>query len=221
MAHHLDLEEQEQLAQLKHFWARYGNAITWVVIAVCGAIAAWNGWQYWQQRQAQGAAAMYDELDRAVAGREAPRMEQVLADLRANYAGTAYAQQGALLGAKGLADAGQAAPAKAALEWAATKGTDQGLQAVARLRLSALALEAKDLDQAAQWLQSPVSSEFVGLFSDRQGDVHMAKGQRSEAIAAYQKAYAQMDTRTEYRRLVEVKLNALGVDPLATATTVR
>jgi predicted negative regulator of RcsB-dependent stress response len=29
MATHLDLEEQEQLDQLKSFWKQYGNLITW------------------------------------------------------------------------------------------------------------------------------------------------------------------------------------------------
>ena len=52
MAKHLDLEEQEQLAEIKHFWNAYGNLITWVLIAVFGSIAAWNGWQYWQRTQA-------------------------------------------------------------------------------------------------------------------------------------------------------------------------
>ena len=56
---HLDLEEQEQLAQLKHFWNRWGNLITWALIAVLGAFAAWNGWNFWQQRQAVQAAALY------------------------------------------------------------------------------------------------------------------------------------------------------------------
>ena len=52
MATHLDLEEQEQLDALKHFWNQWGNLITWVLIAVLGAYAAWNGWQYWERRQA-------------------------------------------------------------------------------------------------------------------------------------------------------------------------
>ncbi|MEY3944815.1 MAG: hypothetical protein RL697_828, partial [Pseudomonadota bacterium] len=56
MATHLDLEEQEQLAELKHFWNTYGNLISWVLIAVLGAYAAWNGWQYWQRHQATQAA---------------------------------------------------------------------------------------------------------------------------------------------------------------------
>ena len=42
MATHLDLEEQEQLDALKHFWNQWGNLITWVLIAVLGAYAAWT-----------------------------------------------------------------------------------------------------------------------------------------------------------------------------------
>ena len=45
MAKHLDLEEQEQLDQLKHFWSRYGTLITGVLVVVLGAFAAWNGYQ--------------------------------------------------------------------------------------------------------------------------------------------------------------------------------
>ena len=35
----------------------------------------------------------------------------------------------------------------------------------------------------------------------------------AEARDAFTQAYKGMDERTEYRRLVEVKLNSLGVDP--------
>ena len=54
MANHLDLDEQEQLDQFKHFWKQYGNLITWVLIVVLGAFAAWNAYEYWQRSQATG-----------------------------------------------------------------------------------------------------------------------------------------------------------------------
>jgi len=38
MSSHLDLEEQEQLDELKHFWKQYGHVITWILIAVMGAM---------------------------------------------------------------------------------------------------------------------------------------------------------------------------------------
>ena len=43
MANQLDLEEQEQLDQLKHFWKQYGNPITWVLIVVLAGFSGWKG----------------------------------------------------------------------------------------------------------------------------------------------------------------------------------
>ena len=40
MASPLDLEEQEQLDEFKHFWNRWGNLISWVLILVLGGYAA-------------------------------------------------------------------------------------------------------------------------------------------------------------------------------------
>ena len=49
--------------------------------------------------------------------------------------------------------------------------------------------------------------------ADRRGDVYNLQGKKAEAKAEYTKAYKGFDERSEYRRLVEVKLSALGVDP--------
>jgi predicted negative regulator of RcsB-dependent stress response len=53
------------------------------------------------------------------------------------------------------------------------------------------------------------------LVADRRGDILMAQGKKAEARTEYEKAYKELDELAEYRRLVEVKLNALGVDPTA------
>ena len=102
MANHLDLEEQEQLDKLKHFWNQYGNVITWVLIAALAAAAAWNGYQYWQQTQATKAAALYDEVERAVASGDISRVERSLADMKDKFGSTQIAQQSALHAAKAL-----------------------------------------------------------------------------------------------------------------------
>ena len=76
MATHLDLEEQEQLDQLKAFWKQYGNLITWAADRSCSApIAAWNGWNWYQRDQARKAGAMYDELERAAQAGDADRAD--------------------------------------------------------------------------------------------------------------------------------------------------
>jgi predicted negative regulator of RcsB-dependent stress response len=42
---------------------------------------------------------------------------------------------------------------------------------------------------------------------------------KTQAIVEYEKAYKLIDERTEYRRLVEVKLNSLGIDAQAQRIT--
>jgi predicted negative regulator of RcsB-dependent stress response len=212
MARHLDLEEQEQLDELKHFWKRYGNAISWFLIAVFGAFAAWNAWNYWQRYQAAQASALYEEVERAVAGGDATRLEQAYKDIRDKYGRTSYAQQAALLAARTLAEKGKPDDARAALQWVASESNDEGLQAVARLRLAGLLVDGKKYDEALKELASGMPREFEALAADRRGDIYNLQGKKAEAKTEYTKAWKAFGTESEYRALVEVKLTALGVD---------
>lgn len=212
MARHLDLEEQEQLDQLKHFWNQWGNLITWVLIAVFGTFAAYNGWQYWQRQQALEASALYDEVERAAAGGDMARVEQGFKDLQDKFGRTTYAQQAGLVAAKVFVDKGKADAAKVALRWVADEASDEGLQAVARLRLAALLVEAKAYDDALKQLGSGIPAEFEALAADRRGDIHNLQNRKEEAKAEYTKAWKAFGPDSEYRMLVEVKLVALGVD---------
>ena len=214
MAKHLDLEEQEQLDELKHFWKRYGDLITWVLIAVFGAVAAWNGYQYWQNKQSAQAAVLYEEVERATQAADMARLDRSLADMKDRFGGTLYAQQAGLLAAKTYYEKGNTDAARAALTWVSEKASDEGYKAIAKLRLAGLLLEAKSFPEAAQALSGSFPKEFAALAADRLGDVYAAQGKKNEARAEYQKAYQGLDERAEYRRLVEVKLNALGVDPV-------
>lgn len=214
MAKHLDLEEQEQLDELKHFWKRYGNAITWVLIVVFGSVAAWNGYQYWQRNQSAQAAVMYDEVERAAVAGDVARLERALADMTDRFGGTAYAGQAGLLAARVFHDKGNQDAAKGALAWVASKSSDEGYKSIARLRLAGLLLDAKAYDEALAQLKEPMPKDFTALAADRRGDILAAQGKGGEAKAEYQAAWKTLDERSEYRRLVEVKLNALGVDPV-------
>lgn len=218
MAKHLDLEQQEQLDEIKHFWKQYGNLITWVLIAVFGAIAAWNGYQYWQRNQSAQASLLYDEVERAVQAGETTKIDRTLADMKERFASTSYAQQAGLLAAKAYYEKGNLDAARAALTTVADKSADAGYQAVARLRLAGLLIEKKSYDDALKVLEPSFTKEFAGLAADRRGDVLALQGQKIEARAEYTKAYQAFDDQADYRRLVEVKLNALG-GSAATAST--
>jgi len=218
MAKHLDLEEQEQLDQLKHFWTQYGNLITWGLIIVLGAFAAWQGWQRWQQHQAAQASAMYDELERMVQLADVPKVERAFSDMKERFSGTAFATQGGLLAAKAFHDAGKLDMARDALGWVAREADDPAYQAIARLRLAGLLAETKAYDDALAQLQGSFPESFAALVADRKGDIHMLQGRSTEARAQYQKAFDGLQPPNDYRRLVEIKLDALGAKAGASAS---
>jgi len=211
MARHLDLEEQEQLDELKHFWNQWGNLITWFLIAVLGSFAAWNGWQWWQRSEALKASALYDEVERAAVGGDVARVEQALQDIRDKFGRTTYAQHAGLLGARVLAEKGKPDAAKAALQGVAEDASDAGLAAVARLRLAALLVETKAYDEALKQLEG-LPAEFAALAADRRGDIYNLQNRKEEAKAEYTRAWKAFAADSDYRTLVEVKLTALGVD---------
>jgi len=213
MAKPLDLDEQEQLDQIKHFWAKYGNAISSALIVVFGSLAAWNGWQYWQNNQASQAAVLFDEVERAANANEVDRMQRALSDLQASYGGTGLAAQASLLAAKVHMEQNQIEPARAALSWVVKSADgDEALQAIARLRLSALDMQAQAWEAALAQLAAPVPIAFTGLVADRRGDVLIAQGKTDEARQAYESAYRALAPTDAYRTLVAAKLATLGVD---------
>lgn len=220
MANHLDLEEQEQLDQLKHFWNTWGTLISTLLLLVFGSVAAWNGYQYWQNRQATQAAALFDAVDVAARAGDKARMEQAFGDLRSKYAGTTQAAQAGLMFAKSMLDDANVKGATEALTWVAEKAGDDGYKAIARLRLSSVLMDQKELDEALKQASGSFPAEFEAVVADRKGDILMLQGKQEQAVAEYSRAFKAFDDRVEYRRLVEVKLNALGVDPQGTAVAV-
>ena len=210
MAKHLNLEEQEQLDEFKHFWKQYGNFITWVLIAALAAFAGWNGYQHWERTQAAQAAAMYDEMERVVATGDVAMAERAFGDMKARFAGTAYAPQAGLLLAKLAQEKTKPEVAKAALTWVSERSSDEGYAAIAKLRIASLLMDEKSFDPALKLLETTPPTEFSALFSDRKGDIFAIQNRPVDARVEYLKAYNALDERSEYRRLIEIKLNAVG-----------
>lgn len=213
MATQLDLQEQEQLDALKAFWNKQGNLITWTLVLVLGAFAAWNGWNWWQREQAAKAGALFEELDKAASASDAERTARIFADLKERYPRTAFAQQGALLAAKVQSAKGQGEAAQANLAWVAEHGVEEEVRTIARLRLAGLQADAKQYDAALKTLEAVKQEGFEALAADRRGDIFQAQGKLDQARTAYQAAYAAMGDKVDYRRLVEAKLTALAAPP--------
>lgn len=139
--------------------------------------------------------------------------------MKERFAGTAYAQQAGLLVAKTLYDKGNAEGSRAALTWVAQSAIDPGYQAIAKLRLAGELLE-QVVRRCAQAARRQRAQEFEPLVADRKGDIYLAQGKRAEAQTEYRKAWTGLGATSDYRRLIEIKLNAVGVDPKSLAPVV-
>ena len=51
-----DLEEQEQLDDLKAWWSRHGNKVAGVVIALCVAYLGYQGWRWYSAGHSEAAS---------------------------------------------------------------------------------------------------------------------------------------------------------------------
>ncbi len=214
-----DLEEQEQLDELKTWWKMYGNLVTGILVAVALAVAGWQGWNWWQRQQSAQASALFSGLQTAAVQKDAKRARELAGELIDKYSSTAYAGMGAMLAARTQLDAGDAKNARAQLAWAAENAKDAGLRELARLRLAAVMLDEKAYDEAMKQLAAEPAAAFAPRFAELRGDVFAAQGKIAEARNAYDVALAKFDVlakddetrqRSGYKEVVQAKRDALG-----------
>lgn len=214
MSQHYDLEQQEQLANIKAFWEKWGTLISGLAFAIVLALAGWNGWNYWQNRKATEASVLLDQVNAAVDKKDSDAATRNLAILRKDYSKTAQADQAALRTARLLVDQKNWSGAEEVLDWINTNAKDEGIKALAVLHKSAVLIEQDKLDDALAALQKySFPFEFRPLANDRRGDILKTQGKDAEAIEAYNQAFDGFDEFSSYRSLVEIKLNALGQSP--------
>lgn len=214
-----DLEEQEQLDELKTWWRQYGNLVTTIITVLALAAAAWQGWNWWQRRQAAQASAVYFVLEQAISTHDAKKSRELAGELIEKYPRTLYAGMGALLSARAQLESGDAKTAHAQLQWAIENARDDALADLARLRQATLYLDEKAYDEALKQLAGTPQAAFVPRFAELKGDVLVAQGKKAEATAAYAAALAALDKQakpeatgpqTAYREMLQIKLDSQG-----------
>jgi predicted negative regulator of RcsB-dependent stress response len=206
----LDLEEQEQLDALKQFWKQYGALIITLVFLALATFAGVKGWNYYQRGQSEQASALFGKLEEAVRKNDVSQIGSQGAEIIDKYGSTAYGPMAALLLARSNYDNGDAAAAATRLQWAIDKAKDDETAALARLRLAGIRLDEKKYDEALALLDAKHAQAFAPLYADLRGDVLAAQGKLAEARAAYRLALEKGLPNSNYRNVVQIKLDALG-----------
>jgi len=207
----LDLEEQEQVAELQAWWRQHGNLIAATVLAAALAFAGWQGWRWYQASQASQAAAHFDTLARAAQAGDAKALRDAAGTLIESYPRTLYASMAALVAARFHFDRNDLKAAKVQLEWVIERSPSDDFRDIARLRLAAILLDEKAHDEALKVLDAKHAPAYDSQYAALRGDVLVAKNQPAEARAAYQFALEKAGKdEGAFRDSVRMRLEALG-----------
>jgi predicted negative regulator of RcsB-dependent stress response len=202
------LSEKEQIDQIKHWWHENG----WYLVG--GAVLAglgyfgFNQYQAWQNRVAEEAADIYEELKLVLADDDRADADQLLAQLVSDYADSPYLDQARLLIAEEslIRDTDRAI---AELEAVVENSRDEGLTQIARLRLARVLAYDEQYDRALAILSVADPGEFAARFSEVRGDIHAANGNVEAAVQAYTDALLGAGNGTVNLDVVQLKLNDL------------
>ena len=220
-----DLEEQEQLAELKAWWKQYGNLLINLLLGVMVAILAWQGWNYYQGKQAGESGLLYNALQAAIQKNDLQQIKVANGELVSKYGSSTYASLGALMTAKALVDSGDTKTARLQLTWVIEHASEE-LRDLARLRLAALMVDEKEFDAALKQLDGKSVAALEPRFAEMRGDVLVEQGKKKEAVDAYTLALSKLDgqdkasdpagakvqTQTSQvaHELIQMKLDSLG-----------
>jgi len=204
-----DLEEQEQLAELKAWWKEHGGTVILGATLALAAFGAWNGWVWYQRSQAAQAARLYDTLQKAARANDLKAIRDTAGAILENFPRTAYAPLAALVSAKVQFQAGDLKTARAQLEWVVEHAKNDQIRSIATLRLASVLLDDKEPDAALQVLEAKPHPGFEALYAMQRGDIFASQKKRAEARAAYQAALENAQPGA-MRETLRLKLDALG-----------
>jgi len=200
------LSEEEQLAQLKSWWHRYG---WWLVAGVVLGLGGYFVLQYLEGSRADTNAAASEVFERY---QEAPSddaaAKPLLARLDGEFAGTAYHLMSLMTRAQLASDAGDIEAAVGYYRRATDGEEIDHLTDVARLRLARALQQQGRGDDAINALGAVSGEGYRSLVAELKGDILYAQGDKGGARDAYRAAVdAQGDNP---RTLLSMKLKNIS-----------
>ncbi|QDD00432.1 YfgM family protein [Candidatus Methylopumilus planktonicus] len=206
----LDLEEQEQVDELKALWKKYGNYITRAVIAFLVLYGLYQGWGYYQTKQSLGASEAYQSIV-VLDEKNTKEIMQKSQKLMDDFGGTPYAGRAAILFAKASYLEGLKDKAKEKLEWASNHAKESATESIALIQLGQILVEEKKYEDALKKVNDVDNEGYLGLSNDLKGDILNAMGKKDDAKKAYQEALKRFGPKDPYAKFTQEKLESLGV----------
>ncbi len=176
-----EVDDEVRTEEYKKIWDRFGKYFTGLAIFAVAAVAAFQGWKYYQVKQSEDAGVIYtDAVKKAADGKTDDAMAAFAAVHHVGYSQLAKLQE-----AKLLADKGDTDKAVAAYDaFAADAANDPALADLARIRAGYMLVDSKSPDELLVRL---------GKF-DKDGQVWRNQVREIFGLSAYRtKDYAMAD----------------------------
>ncbi len=214
------LTEEEQIETFKRWWADNGSNL---LITVGLVVAGYFGWQAWQNSQraaAEAASAIYSDMFSALqvapgetlSDEKRTTIEHLAGQLKADYSGSVYAQNAALLLAKLAVEQKDLDLAVKELQWVKDAGPDDSVELLVDLRLARVFLAQGKPEAALELIQGKADEAFSPLFAELRGDIFVHQGALAKARAAYAMALTQLGADANVQRnIIQLKLNDIKV----------
>lgn len=204
--------EREQVDAIKKWWQDNGKAIVLGLVVGLGGLGAWRYWNDMQDARAENASVNYEQflnLTAQGAGKEAREAGQAILD---TYPKTTYARLTALLLAKLDVDDGKLDEAKKRLQWVIDNAGGPETVALAKSRMAQIILAEGKAEAALQTFEQ-IEPARAKQFAELKGDILAALGRKQEAASAYAEAKTLLASSGADPRLLELKIESLGLDP--------
>ena len=206
--------EEEQVEALKKWWKANGVA---VVLAIVVGLAGYFGYNYWKdQKNAKldAASDLYNQLVQVAAkpsldGAEKDKALALARELKADYAGTTYAQFGALFVARFAVEKGEFDQAAAELSALAKDSSEDSIKYTATARLAQVLIQQEKFDEALALVNTVPNAAYSVQFDEVKGDALYRKGDLKAARAAYLSAKEAAQGLGQNPIILQRKIDAL------------
>ena len=195
--------EEEQVDKLKKLWDSNGKQIIAGAVLGLAGIFGWNYYVDYQDSQALNARALY--LSYASDSANIGAYDKLIKD----HSSSSYADQGTLIMAKYLFDAGNYSLALDAIEPLLSR-EDSVIASTAALRTASLYLELGQHQEALDVLNLKNANGFSGLFYNLAGDIYLDLGNSEEARNNYALAIENITENSSLSQLIQIKLDDLN-----------
>ena len=206
----LDLEEQEQVDELKAWWKQHGNKVMAFIVVFALGVAGWGFWKNNEAKQTSEAVVLFEVLRKELPTNNVKRIREVAGQIIEKYPRTPYAVDAAMFMAKANFGNGDAKSAKTQYQWVIDHAKQTQSKDLAQMRLAIVLLDEKDFTGAIKLLEAKHDSAFDPLYNDLKGDVYALQGLSKEARAAYQAAITTLEKDVPFKNYIQIKLDALG-----------